>query len=186
MVKDPDTIISWDGKKRSYEFWNQDLMFRKAYAVSAVWVYQSLTKKLGKDLMLNKLRTVGYGNNKIGDNFTNFWLDGSLKISAQEQVFFLQRLAYNQLPFSQKTLESVKHIMIEERTKDYTLRTKTGLAGPGSGRTPPVGWYVGYLEYTATGNKIYFAFNMDIRSEKDIGLRKKIVKQSLKELGFLK
>ena len=50
--------------------------------------------------MQQYIDAAGYGNQELSGKIDSFWLDGSLKISADEQVTFLKRLYQNDLPFS--------------------------------------------------------------------------------------
>ena len=45
------------------------------------------------------LAHLDYGNRTIGARVDDFWLDGSLRVSAHEQIDFLERLYRNRLPF---------------------------------------------------------------------------------------
>ena len=76
-------------------------------------------------------------------SLTTFWLDGSLEISALEQVEFLKKVYLRSLPFSPFSYETLKKIMFVDQSATYTIYAKTGWA---SRAKPQVGWYVGYLE----------------------------------------
>jgi beta-lactamase class D len=99
--------------------------------------------------------------------YSRFWLDGAIRITAKQQIGFLQKLYFNRLPFSQESMDMdiVKEITIRDKTKDYTLHAKTGWA-------ISIGWYVGYLE--REGNVYFFAMNIDIHKNEDTKKRKKI------------
>jgi beta-lactamase class D len=106
--------------------------------------------------MQHWLDAAGYGNRTIGEKIDEFWLNGNLRISAREQVDLLVRLYRNQLPFSQRTMEIDKKILITEQTPLYTLHSKTGWAQRVS---PQVGWWVGWVE-RSDGNVYFFAMNI--------------------------
>ena len=40
-----------------------------------------------------------YGNQRIGDQVDQFWLNGELQVSALEQINFLSRLVSDSVPF---------------------------------------------------------------------------------------
>lgn len=90
IVTSQDDIIKWDKLKRAYEVWNQDQTLKSAFLVSCVWCYQKFTAQLSKENYLEYLKRFNYGNAIIGSNISEFWLDGSLKISAYEQIEFLK------------------------------------------------------------------------------------------------
>lgn len=45
---------------------------------------------------------------QTGGNLTRFWLEDDLKISALEQIEFLQKLYKNDLPFKKRNLDKTK------------------------------------------------------------------------------
>jgi beta-lactamase class D len=98
---------------------------------------------------------VGYGNEDITGNLDSFWLDGAIRISADEQVEFLKRLYAGDLPFFQRSMAIVKEIMIVESNGTHQLSGKTGSGLMGK---LYVGWFVGYEE--ADGNVYFFAVNI--------------------------
>ncbi len=156
VVADEEEIIPWDGEVRFYDAWNQDHSMRSAIAVSAVWFYQELARRIGTAQMQEWVSKAEYGNQNITGNIDSFWLDGDLRITIQEQIDFLRRLQADELPFSERSLEIVKDITILEETEAYTLRGKTGSA---LRFEPQIGWFVGYLE--KDGNAYFFATNIE-------------------------
>ncbi len=70
-----------------------------------------------------------------------FWVDGSLRISADEQVQFLQRLREGRLGLSQRTTSLTREIMLVEETPRWRLHAKTGACRPPGEQTS--NWYVG-------------------------------------------
>ena len=81
-----------------------------------------------------------------------FWLSGGLRITPEQQVLFLKRLYEDKLPFSKRTMDIVKEIMVAKDTVTYTLRAKTGW---GDQDNNDIGWYVGYVQ--SKDNVIFFA-----------------------------
>jgi beta-lactamase class D len=112
-----------------------------------------------------------------------FWLDGGMRVTPEQQLDFLQRLHRNSLPFSKRSIEIVKKIMIEEETPSYTLRTKTGWAEEGD---TSIGWYVGYI---TKGNDAYFFATCIQTAKPDSAFptrRKSITRRILANLEILK
>lgn len=173
-------ILTWDGIKRSLPSWNRDLNMRTAFGISAVWFYQVLARRVGHEQMRKWVMAANYGNRTIGsaEDIDRFWLSGDLRITAQQQIQFLQRLYRNDLPFSEDTVATVKDIMIVEQTPDYTIRAKTGWALQGR-----VGWYVGYVEKEA--DVYFFATNIDISDESLLPVRAEVTRHCLETLGVL-
>ncbi|WP_334312207.1 class D beta-lactamase [Oscillatoria sp. CS-180] len=180
VISSEIAVLTWDGIERSFPSWNRDLNLKEAFKLSAVWFYQVLTRRIGHEQMQNWVIQAEYGNQTIGseEDIDTFWLNGELRITPQEQIQFLQRLHNNDLPFSQRTVATVKDIMIMEQTPDYTLRAKTGWALEGQ-----VGWYVGYLE--KDHNTYFFATNITINDEADLSDRLELTRRCFQELGIL-
>lgn len=163
VIKDENEIIKWDGVVREYLQWNQDHSMRSAISVSAVWFYQELARRIGKEEMQKKLLELNFGNRDISQGLTTFWLGGgSLKISLNEQADFLSRLLRNELPFSKETQERVKDIITLQKNDNFSIAGKTGSCDG-------IGWFVGF---TKDGKKTeVFAFN--IKGEGASGLEAK-------------
>ncbi len=176
VVRDVNEIIPWDGKERIVPAWNQDQTMRTAFRYSAVWFYQDLARRIGIDRMKKWVRKLNYGNNTVGPGIDDFWLVGDLRITARQQVDFLERLLKSDLPAKKKNMATVRDIMIEESNQRYVLRGKTGWADFGT----PVGWYVGWLEVGE--QNFIFAMNMDIIEAGDQMYRKEIVNEVLNSI----
>lgn len=179
-VANEDEIIEWDGKERGWAPWNRDHSIRTAFPVSCIWFYQELAKRVGDENYLQHLNLLQYGNMRTGPEVSSFWLDGELKISAQEQIAFLKRLYVDDLPYPKAHLRMLKEIMIVTEAPEYIVRGKTGWAT----RIPKQhGWYVGYVE--SGGNVWFFAANIDIVQKADAAHRKEIVMEALRIKGIL-
>lgn len=175
----PDEVFPWNGTKYEVAAWNKDLSFREAFAVSCVPVYQELARRVGQQRMEKWVKAARYGNENIGGGVDLFWLQGDLRISALEQVEFLQRLKHDRLPFSKKNMAIVKDFMVVEQGEGWTLRAKTGWAA----RSANIGWWVGWLE---RGNEVwYFALNIDIAKPEQLPARQGVVKAVLRGEGLL-
>lgn len=175
VVPDQDFVIPWDGTDYPIAAWNQDHTLKTAFQNSVVWYYAEAAGRIGPQRMQQYIDDVGYGNQTIGDDL--FWLDGSLQISADEQVEFLKRLYHNDLPFSKRAMDIVREIMLLETGSEYQLRGKTGSGQSGDLH---VGWFVGYVEENE--NVYFFALNIQGTNPEVTGLKaKEILLQILKE-----
>ena len=103
-----------------------------------------------------------------------------MQTTPKQQIEFLQRLERNDLPFSQRTINLVKDMMIIERTPDYTLRGKIGWI---DSVKPNIGWIVGYLEQN--NNVYFFATNIVMPSTKEAPKRLEMTRRSFKALELL-
>jgi beta-lactamase class D len=164
---DPEFVVTYDpALKASREAWRHDHTLRTAYRDSVLWYYHALAKKAGLPAEARLVKQFGYGNADTSggvDGPRPFWIDGSLRISANEQVAFLKRLHDGRLGLSARTDSLTKAIMIAEQTPAGTLRAKTGACQPEGDRQVTV-WYVGYVEKPA--GVWYFALEM---GDKDFG-----------------
>lgn len=168
-------LFRWNGTDYGIPDWNRDQTLESAFKVSCVWCFQELARRVGPTKYQSYLRKIDYG--KLGSSFetTMFWLDGSLTISALEQIKFLKKVYERLFPFSKASYDTLQEIMVVERNPSFTLRAKTGWATPSK---KSIGWYVGYVE---TPDEVwFFALNLDVRTKDDLALRQQLVREALK------
>ena len=151
IVESDSTMFMWNGEKRRFKKWEENLTFKKAFQVSCVPCYQEIARKVGVKRMKSYLKKLNY-TGMVFDTLTidNFWLEGKSKISQKQQIDFLERLYFSQLPISKRTELIMKDIMQIEKTESYVL---SGKSGWGMRNDKNNGWLVGYLE---TNNSVYF------------------------------
>ncbi len=186
VVADGDQeVIRWDGQTRSIEAWNKDHTLRSAMAVSAVPVFQQIARRIGSDRMTRYLTAFGYGNRDIGAQIDRFWLDGPLKITALEQIAFLDRLRRGDLPLSQRSLDIGRDIIQAEAVSNGQMRFKTGAVGIDgtAGEKAALGWVVGYVDRGEDSS--VFALNLDVKTPADLGRRLPIAKAIMSEVGAI-
>lgn len=159
VIKDENFMLKWDGKKRWNDKWNAYTDLKTAYKNSTVWYYQELARRVGGEKMKYWLDKAEYGNADTTGGIDQFWLDGGLRISPKQQIDFLKRLYKNELPFSKRTMDITKEIMVAKDTVNFKLRAKTGY---GFQDKKDIGWYVGYVE--ANNNVYFFANRIDTGS----------------------
>ncbi|HVG20420.1 MAG TPA: penicillin-binding transpeptidase domain-containing protein [Blastocatellia bacterium] len=191
VIRDADYVIAWDRKKyppqdnwnaEPFIHWAQDHTLRSAIKYSVVWYYRELALRVGPRRMKKFLSAFGYGNRRISGPVDEFWLDNSLKISADEQVEFLKAFYAGRLPVSKRSTEIVKDILLLEQTPAYRLSGKTGGGSIAEGKF--IGWFVGYVE--AGGNVYFFATNIEGPSYMAIRDRRiEITRRVLAGLGYL-
>lgn len=160
VIKDENFVIPWDSVVRN-PVWDKDHNLKTAFANSTVWYYQELARRVGGQQMKYWLDKANYGNADTSGGIDKFWLTGGLRISPKQQIDFVKRLHDNQLPFSKRSVDIVKNIMIAKDTLNYLVRAKTGWGGHDN---KDVGWYVGYIE--TKGNVYYFANCVQIDAKK--------------------
>jgi beta-lactamase class D len=180
VIKDQDFVIKWDNVVRQRPEWNADNDLKTAFKNSTVWYYQELARRVGGVKMKFWLNKCNYGNANTTGGIDRFWLTGGLRITPEKQLDFLRKLKNNQLPFSQRSMDIMKEIMISKDTLDYVLRTKTGW---GEDENQMVGWYIGYIE--KENNTYYFATCIQSSDFDDPGFTKKRIDITNKILGEL-
>jgi beta-lactamase class D len=157
VVQDEFQVFRWDGTRRDIESWNRDQNLRSSMRNSTVWVYQRFARAIGERQERRYLQSIAYGNADPSGGIDRFWLDGNLRISAEEQVSFLRRLHRNELPFRVEHQRLVKDVMIVEAGREWILRAKTGWQAR---LQPQVGWWVGWVEWPQ--GPVFFALNIDM------------------------
>jgi beta-lactamase class D len=176
-------VIPWDGVKRWVPEWNKTMNMREAFKVSNVGYYQEIARRIGKDTMQHWIDSIGYGNKNLGAFVDSFWLNNDLKISPDEQLGLMKRLYFDQLPFRKSTMETVRSMMVQEENTLYKLSYKTGWGFDAQKNN--IGWIVGWIE---ENRHVYF-FVQVVKSPDPkldmITIRKSILQDILKDLGFL-
>lgn len=205
VIPDSNYVIKWDGKPQFNKEWERDHTLKSAIYYSVVWYYQELARRVGRNKMQYWLNKINYGNKKIGNKVDYFWLDNSLKISADEQVEFLKKFYFGKLPFSKRSMDIVKNILPEEDFKNAVLRWKTGTGDYKEGHY--IAWLVGYVVKVQSakgkvqssktkdqsekdereGSNVYFfAYNVDAKTfDEAVDLRNKIKSEMLGYLGVV-
>lgn len=177
LVKDEFQVFRWDGTKRNIDAWNADQDLRSSMRGSVVWVYQGFARGIGEGKAKAYLENIGYGNADPSGGKDGYWIDGNLRVSALEQVNFLQRLYRNDLPFQVEHQRLVKDIMIVEAGDGWILRAKTGWEGR-------MGWWVGWVEWRE--GPVFFALNIDTPNRMDdLYKRRAIAESVLRSIGAL-
>jgi beta-lactamase class D len=169
-----DDLLKWDGHYYEIPDWNKDQTLETAFKVSCVWCYQELAHRIGGEKYRDYLHKIAYGELHEPFEESTFWLDGSLEVSAVEQVEFLKKVYQRSLPFTASSYETLQQIMLVEKNPTFTIRAKTGWA---TRSMPQIGWYVGYVE---TAKEVwFFAMNLDVNEKSELALRQKLTREAL-------
>ncbi len=174
ILIDEQTPI-WDfqeGYDDFLEVWKQPQTPASWMKNSCVWYSRLLARQMGLELFEHYLSTLDYGNQDASGGVTNAWLSSSLKISAEEQVIFIQ----NMLSHSSHAMQMTKELLfLEEEASGWKLFGKTGWGRSGDRE---IGWFVGWIEK----EEAFFPFAYHIRAGSiDLAQRIPRVKQLLKE-----
>ena len=189
VIKDENEVVKWIGKTDTTLYGYRpeiykDMTIREAFEVSAGWVFIELAKRIGKERYQRFLGVSRYGNGNLTEEGTDFWNFGAFAVSPQNQVQFLVNVFEGKTPFSKRSVETLKRVMVTESTSTRVIRSKTGWTRV-EGRD--IGWWVGYIEQR--GNVVFFATRISKEravSNPNFGqCRKDITKAILRQLNLL-
>jgi beta-lactamase class D len=203
-IPDTSTVINWNRKKYpAQEFWQREMphwmdnqTLRSALRGSVDWYFRELTARINEGKWVQYLKLFGYGNaDASGGTYRAqsgygdiFWLGSSLRVSAEEQIVFLQRLHNRKLPVSGVYMTMVQDMITVEETQAYRLWMKTG-GGANKETGKFLGWCIGIIEITPpTGDNTvyYFALNCDAGTAAVMRDRRvNFTRQALKALNIL-
>ena len=188
-VKDENEVIPWIDDYDTLRYGHRpniyhSMSMKKAFALSAGWAYVEIAKRIGKHQYHEILTDIGYGNVDLSIQDADFWNFGSFGVSPVNQIETLVSIYEKTLPFSERSYNILKDLMVAESTDQYVIRAKTGWTRAGGKDT---GWWVGYIE---TIDNTYFFATRLIKKRTDINpnfgnCRKEITKRIFKALGVL-
>jgi beta-lactamase class D len=157
---DPAFTLPYDPRLAQPAQWARDFSLAGAFKASALWYYQAMARRAGMDAMRTWVERFDYGNEDVSGGIdragTPFWVDGSLRISADEQVGFLRRLREGRLGLSDRVTRMTLQVMVAEQGSAWRLSAKTGACRPSGEDTS--NWYVGFVERRAEVH--YFALQI--------------------------
>ena len=152
----PDFTLKWNGSTYPFASWDRDQNMRGAFSNSVLWYYQEMASRIGPARMSNYVHRLNYGNGDTSGGITNFWLESTLQISAEEQVAFLRRLWANNVPVRKDAQRITRELMKLSIAADgRILYGKTGTGGDARANEARLGWFVGCVE--DGDHKIFFA-----------------------------
>lgn len=155
----PDDLKTWDGTQHSREVNNQDHNLASAIKNSVVWYFQDVALDIGPERMQQALIDMDYGNHDITGGQDRFWLSSSLKITALEQIRFMDRLDRGALPASPSNQETVTVMMLQDERLPENFRGAVyGKTGSCIGAETDHGWFTGF--YHRDDEQYVFAVNV--------------------------
>lgn len=177
IINAEKSLLTFDKKKYPIEPWwpkswyDKPLTLKDAFQNSAVPIFRQLATQIGEQVMQEYLNKLNYGNRDISSGIDNFWLNGSLKISAVEQINCLRRIFTQNNFLAPETLAALKNVMQTNNWQDYLVFAKTG-GGPVNEKLA-YGWYVGVMEHTKTATQLFFAALLSGESFKELQSQRK-------------
>ena len=184
MITDESFSIKWDETDYGREAWNKDQTLDSAMKNSTVWFYREIARRIGQERMQEYVNKINYGNKDISGGIDKFWLSSSIKISPEEQVEFLNKLYKGSLPFSERSVNILKNLIVQDSTEYYVFSGKTGSGNTeNNGNKTGLGWFVGAVKL-ANGNLFIFAVNIEGDNADGITARE-IAKNILKSMKLM-
>jgi beta-lactamase class D len=183
-LRSENEVVKWDGTPYPDKpEWQKDMALREAMRTSSEPFFGVLATRIGREPLAEWVARVGYGNGRIGPNAPRVWHDGVLTVTAQQQLGFVDRLRRGDLPFSAKTIATVKATMLDSDINGRRIYGKTGTHTGNHGQ-PGVGWWIGWAE---GGNTPAASFALGVQLKAVDGRAKRIAlgKQLLRDAGVL-
>jgi len=154
------TVEKWDGVRRpSQPKWNQDHTVLSAMRPSVLWFFQAMAPRIGATRAHEWLQRFQYGNADTSGPITQYWVNGQLRISPDEQLAFVKKFYDGVLPVSKHHADRLREALEQapgtvENARGVTqldarwrpgisLNSKTGASTIESGES--VSWLVGQL-----------------------------------------
>ena len=170
------------------QIWTEPQTLEKAFKNSTVWYFQDIATQIPNQIYRDILTQWHYGNANAPDDDDSFWLHGPLKISVEEQISFLDRLANKNLDISE---ESYKNFILISHV--HTYKNGTALHGKTGGGTREKGnfngsfegWYVGFVLYPDKKPTVFTLYTKAETWSQLSAFRKDFSITLLKKLGFL-
>lgn len=145
-------------------------------------LFANLISKIGRQAILQTLDSLKYGKGIVSADSTHYWENGSLVITADEQLGLIKRIYFKELFFQKKSQETLKKMILMEDNSNYRL---SYIAGADTTSNKNATWVLGYVEENQ--HPYFFVLNTNAKKsealiDKNIVLLKKILLQQ----GFLK
>lgn len=177
-ISDENSVMKTDSSS------TKPLSLKEAFHSSYIPYFQKVAREIGKDTMQFWIDSISYGNKNISGPIDSFWLNNTLKISPDEQLGFMNKLYFDQLPFQKYAQQMVRDVMLRE---DNTLYKLSYVSGAGFDESEnPIGWITGWIE---ENRHVYF-FVTFVRSKdksKNMDSVAEVVnKKILESLGYFK
>jgi beta-lactamase class D len=164
------TVEKWSGRRYpDQRKWNEDHTVLSAMRPSVLWFFQAMAPRIGAARAHEWLQRFQYGNTDTSGEITQYWVNGTLRISPDEQLVFLKKFYDGSLPVTKTHADRLKealeqapgtvenargvHTLAAQWRHGTTLNSKTGASTIASGES--VSWLVGQL--TVGGRRWVFA-----------------------------
>lgn len=128
------------------------ITWQEALKTSSDWYFEEALGQVKAEQIEQTLDALGYGNCEIGNADKDFWNDGTLKISAEEQVVLLSRILGEETAFRPEDVKALRDSLLQETLGDCQV---AGIGGAGE----QAAWYLGTM--TDAAAEWYFTVRID-------------------------
>lgn len=166
-ITGPGEVMNYTGGDNAPVSARRSHTLGTALQSSVVWYFQKVATRVGADREAAYLRKFNYGNQDSRSGLTTFWLGGSLQITPEEQLAFLQDFFEGRLPVKAEAVSQVQTLLLQPPGTvvnsvgrhafnapwplGTTVQAKTGGGKDADGRA--VRWLVGRV---VTQGKTYY------------------------------
>lgn len=175
LTDDSSTVIGLDSASTA-------LSLSTAFRNNSTTHFQTIAQLIGRDTLKYWMDSVKYGNKKIGNDISAFWLNDTLTISPDEQLGLIKRLYFKQHPFRASVQEQVKKMLVVVNNAQYQLAYQQGNLVRGNRKQA---WVVGWIEENRHVYPFVLSFDADLNADTD-AIGKKLSEDILRDLGFFK
>lgn len=109
LITPDDSLMTWNGEPYPFETWNADQTLQSAMHSSVNWYFQAIDEQLGAASVSNYIQEIGYGNKKMSNDLSTYWMESSLNISPVLSIFnrHIQANKIDKISFADE-----KHILL--------------------------------------------------------------------------
>ena len=177
-LKDETTLLKWDGSPQTFKHSEKDHTLSSAMRDSVNWYFKVVATQVGAERMARFVKDAAYGNQDASSPLNDAALNDSMKISANEQVAFLENLYTDKLPFDKRHQALVRKILVRDSGDGWTFSGKTGTA-----QNEVLGWFVGHVH--AHGRDFVFAMNIEGSGGASGRVAQRLCRKVLAELNLI-
>jgi beta-lactamase class D len=135
------------------------LTMRQAINARNMVYFQQLAQRIGAPRLQKFLDSLEYGSKQM-DKTSSFWTNGSLTISADEQVGLVKRIYFHELAISERSQRIAKTLLEQDADKSFSYTSSIVKSG-----RKEVYTMIGFVEYTQKVKEKKEAMNKsDIRT----------------------
>lgn len=180
-LRGPGEILPGDGRHARPE-WRRAMALREALSTSSEPYFAALAERIGRARLAAWVAKAGYGNGRIGERPARVWHDGTLTVTARQQLAFVDRLRRGDLPFRPAHIAAVKAALRED-DGDARFHAKTG-THLDDDEDRGTAWWIGWVE--GPRGAASFALMIDLKTMDDRARRIALGKALLRDAGVVR